>query len=485
MSVWFPAKFKTTVVTVLILAGCASGPQYTRPPLDIPEKWVVSGADSQGETLHWWTLYQDPTLNSLLDEALANNIDVQIALARVQEARARAGITNADRFPVVTGTLQRNRTKDSELGTFPRPEDAPRIQSSTRATFDASYEIDLWGRLRQASAAAYAELLATDFARQAVMLSLTTEVAKQYYGLLAASERLAVLEQVAASREESRSILDRRLSAGTVSEYEVKQADAETAAVHALIARERLEHSRAESALALLLGRSPRAVIEQTIQPGAAPAQTLVYVPAGLPSSLLDRRPDVREAEQRLIASQARVEEARAAFFPSVVLTGYLGSESRSFADLFTGPAAIFQLAAAVTQPIFNASRLTHARDAAEARRDIAVAQYRQTVSSAFRDVRNALAAQDSSRLALRAETRRADALETAYSRATLRYEGGIASRLEVLDADRQLLDARLAQIDARRTQREAVADLIKALGGGWVAPKNAAAPQSEDASRP
>jgi multidrug efflux system outer membrane protein len=254
-----------------------------------------------------------------------------------------------------------------------------------------------------------------------------------------------------------------------LSEYDVFQAQAEQAATRAQLAGLRQAQDRAESALALLLGRSPREVMEGRVERGSPPALTDLVVPAGLPSDLLLRRPDLKEAEQRLVAANARIGNARAQYFPSIGLTAYLGGESVAFSQLFSGPAGIFQFAAAITQPIWNAGRLRASVEAAEARRDQALAQYQKAVASAFKDVRDTLAAQNAARETLSAESDRAGALEKALKVAQQRFDAGIASRLDILDVERNLLNAELARIDSERARKAALADLFKALGGGWT----------------
>lgn len=460
------------LLAAALAAGCAVGPDYRRPDMDLPAAWTAAtgtkAADAVGE--RWWSLYADPRLDKLVDEALAHNADAQVALARVLEARALAGIADAERYPVLSANLSASRSQSSLKGSFPLPPEVPRIQNTTRATLDASYEVDLWGRYGRASEAARAELFAAESARKAVRLSLTTQVAQQYFALLAADAQEAVGRRSAASRDETLALFRKRLEAGAISEYDLRQAEAEAAAARARLAGLVQARERVEAALALLLGRSPREVMAGRVERGSpAPLQDLV-VPAGLPSDLLLRRPDLMEAEQKLMAANARIGAARAQYFPSLGLTAYLGSESVALRSLFSGPTGIFQFAAAIAQPIWNAGRIGFGVEAAEARRDQALAQYRQAVASAFKDVREALAAQTAARDTLAAESARAEALDQALRQASLRFEAGIASRLDVLDVERNLLQAELNRIDAERARKAALADLFKALGGGWSA---------------
>jgi len=459
------------LLAALLLPACSFlHPQHDRPQPELPAAWAsqdnAATASSAGE--RWWTLFGDPVLDTLVEEGLQRNHDIAAAAARILEAEATLGITDADRYPIVTGNAAGSRTGLSEATATPLFGGMPRIQNNTRVTLDASYEVDIWGKYRRASDAARARLLAAQAAGDTVRLTLTAEIAQQYFNLLAADAQLQVLQEVRQSRADSLQLLQLRAGAGLVSDYEIRQAEAELAAVETQLAGARKAQDNLESALAILLGRSPRDVMLGQLTRGhVAPMHTL-WVPDGLPSELLLRRPDIREAEQNLLAEEARIEVARAEYFPSISLTAYLGSESATLGKLFSGPAGIFQFALGLSQPIFNAHRLRFSVKAAEARRAQALATYQKAIASAFGDVRGALSAQNAARDTLQAEMKRVGALQETLHLANLRYEGGVSSRLEVLDADRQLLQARLAQIDAENAQRAAVVSLFKALGGGW-----------------
>lgn len=438
----------------------------------LPESWPqqqdntvaqkASSADVQ-----WWHLYGDATLDQLEDEALLHNSDIQVAASRVLEMRAQLGITGADQYPTVTAHVMESRTENTMLGSVPRPATIPRTVNLSHASLDASYELDLWGKIRRASEAARADLLSAESAKETVRLTLTTQVAQQYFALVALDAQEAALQRLLASRQERIELNKKQVAVGVMSEYDLHQAEADVAAVQSQLATLSQTRSKQETALTLVLGRSPREVMSSTLQRGT-PSLPTVTVPDGLPSDLLLRRPDLRDAEQKLVALNARIGVARAQYFPSISLTGFVGGESVGFSDLFTGPARIFQFAANVTQPIFNAGRLGYMTDVAEARRDQALTQYKQSVANAFGDVRNALSAQATARQVLTYESTRSDALASAYKQAELRYKAGIASRLELLDIERNYLQAQLNRLDAERSQRSAVADLFKALGGGW-----------------
>jgi len=464
-------RFIARLFSACLLAGCAVGPDYQHPKMDLPENWPAK----QGEAIQpvafagdrWWNLYADPVLDKLEDEALEHNVDIKVAAARVLETRAQLGITESDRYPSVNANVRESRTESSLNDTFPRPATMPRIQNFSHATLDASYELDLWGKLRRADEASRAELLAAESAKEAVHLFLAAQVAQQYFALLSCDAQETVIRRILDGRQERIALNKKRFEVGVISEYDLHQAEADEAAIQSQLATLIQARNKQETVLALLLGRSPREVMNGKLERGS-PGIAVASIPKGLPAELLLRRPDLKEAESRLVALNARIGAARSQFFPSIVLTSYLGSESTAFSSLFSGPAGIFQFAASVTQPIFNADRVEFTVKAAEAQREQALAQYQQAVASAFADVRNALSEQEAARKILVSESARSKALIQAYKQAELRYQGAISSRMELLDVEQNYLQAELNRLDAERAQRVAVADLFKALGGGW-----------------
>ena len=465
-------KAVTALLPACLLAACAVGPNYQRPEMDLPESWPAKQDDTAHKASEaseqWWHMYADATLDQLEDEALAHNSDIQVAAARVLEVRAQLGITEADQYPIVSANANESRTRVTTVGTVPLPATVQPTQNFSHVSLNASYELDLWGKYRRASEASRADLLSAESARDTVRLTLATQVAQQYFALVSLDAQEVVVRRLLASRQERLELNDKQLEVGVISEYDLHQAEADVAAVQSQLTLIAQARDKQETALVLLLGRSPRDVMSSELHRRGSPRLVPAYVPEGLPAELLLRRPDLKDAEQRLVALNARVGAARAQFFPSISLTSYLGSESVAFANLFTGPARIFQFAANVSQPIFNAGSVGYLVDVAEARREQALVQYKQAVASAFADVRNALSAQESARQVLAYEGTRSEALATAYKQVELRYETGIASRLELLDVERNYLQAQLNRLDAERAQYSAVADMFKALGGGW-----------------
>jgi len=456
----------------LLLAGCTGlKPDYTKPAVDLPTGWRDAPADGvQARDARWWKVYGDPVLDSLIDEALANNANVMLAIARVDEARAALSVTSADQRPQVDAAANRSRSRVSQRSAVPLPPGTNPEFNNTRVTVGVSYEIDLWGRLRNATLAARADLLATEAARETVLITLTSDVAQAYFALRAFDGELAATRRSIAARSEALGMQKRRFEVGDISEFDYRQLEADVAAERALLPVLELQRAQQENALAVLLGKSPRAIYEGALEAGSDPeGQTAaIVVPAGLPSDLLLRRPDLVQAEQTLIAANARVAVARAAYFPTLSLTGSLGRESVALSDLFTGPAGIWQAALAAGQPIYAGGRIDAQLQAAGARERQALAQYQLAIQNAFRDVRNALVAQAKAREQLEAESERVTALRITLRFARLRYQNGMTGQLEVLDAERNLLAAEQNRIDALRAQRAAIADLFKALGGVW-----------------
>lgn len=461
----------TRVCFALLLSGCAVGPVYQKPVVDVPDAW--RDLPQEGKTVpadRWWTYYRDPVLDRLVEEALAHNRDLALAAARVEEARAFLQIADSEFFPSIDAEFQRDRTRSSGRSSVPLPPGVPLERNNYRGQINVAYEVDLWGRLRSASNAARADLLASRAAQETVRVTLTAQVAQSYYALKALDAQIDATRRALDLRGRTLELQKVRSEAGLIGDLDLRQIEAEVAAARAQLPALERTRGTEEAALAVLLGRSPRAIIEESMplaaDHGEPPA---LVVPEGLPSDLLLRRPDVVQAEQQLIAANARIAAARAALFPRISLTGYLGGESASLSDLFSAPARIWQLAFALAQPIFQGDRLRAEVDVVRARERQAIAQYQKTLQQAFREVREALIRQDRSRAAFEAEAVRAKALGDTVRLARIRYDNGRSSQLEVIDAERALLQAELNRIDALRAQRAAVADLVKALGGGWA----------------
>ncbi len=458
---------RARLALLLLLAGCSLEPKYEKPALDLPEQWKQT-APRFAEDGRWWRIYEDESLDKVVDEALAGNGDLLIAAARVDEARAVLGEANSFFWPRVDAVAgaSRQRISTRTATSFPG---IPREYNNHRATLNVSYELDLFGRLRSNANAARAELEASEASREAVRLALAAQVAKSYFSLRSLAEQVLLTRKTVSLREEALALQRKRLQGGVISQFELRQLEAEAAVVRAQLPPLEREREREEVALSVLLGRSPREVFEGTVKVKQAADEMPgpPAIPSGLPSELLLHRPDIVEAERVLYAANARIGVARAEMFPSISLTAFLGSESQALSNLFAGgAAATWQVAGAITQPIFSGGRLRARTEQAEARERAAVEQYRQAIRAAFGEVRTALIAQSRARESYDAESARANALAETLRLARLRYQNGVASQLDVLDAERGLLAAQIARIEALRAHRAAVADLFRALGG-------------------
>ena len=461
-------------------AGCALQPAPTPtapPPLDLPS----GSADSASAPVlaRWWTAFGDPTLDKLVDEALANNLDVRAAIARVDQARAQVRIAERDLYPSVDVRAGASRSRATEAGAFPQP-GVPSVTSDFRVALQASYELDLWGKFRTSTRVAQAELAASQYARETVGTVVAADTARFYFNLLAADAQLAVLEETLQTRMKSVELQTDRMQAGLIGDYELGTAIAERAAVEADIALARRAIVEFESALAVLLGRSPREVFTPELKRNvtATWASAIPSIPAGLPSDLLARRPDIRQSEAQLAAASLRVDVARADYFPAISLTGALGHQAAALRNLVSAPALIWSIGASLAQPLLGLKAVEANVEAQRAARNERVVAYVKTVQSAFHDAHDALSANDTTRAALAAQTERRARLTQVLELSDMRYRAGYSPYLEVLDAQRQLLLAQTLQIIAARNVRLAVVDLAKALGGGWNADEAVVAAQ-------
>ena len=456
-----------------VLAACASlAPDTKKPVLDTPVAWPAGAQVSQEEASarDWWTLFGDAQLNRMVAEGLGNNRDVARAIARVDEAQALAAFARADQLPGVQARAGAGRARLSERSAAPIPPGAPSIGDSRSIGVEAFYELDLWGRYRDASASARAALSASQYGREVVRLAVATQVVQGYFELRALDAQVDLTRRTLGTRAQAVTLRERRLKGGTGSELDLRQDQAEAAAAEATLAELSDRASHAEAALAVLLGRSPRALFESGIDRGTS-IDALVSppaVPAGLPSQLLARRPDVQESHARLLGATADIGVARASYLPSLSLTAAYGGESAALADVLTSPARVWQLAASLVAPIFTAGRADAAVDVADARERQAIARYEQTALNAFREVRDALSRRSSAAARAQAQQTRIEALERARRLARLRYDSGYSGYLDVLDADRNLFQSELDRVAARRDTLIASVDLIRSLGGGW-----------------
>ena len=460
-----PLGRKWLATSCLLLAACAAPVTYERPPVELPAAWQETAPRFAADG-RWWRVYDDAALDKLIEEARAKNSDLLVAAARVDEARALLTEQQSFFFPRIDAQASAARSRISQRNATSFP-GIPSEFSQYGAGLNVSYELDVFGRLRAGAASARAELEASEASREAVRLALAAQVAKSYYALHSFDQQVLLTRQTLELRAEALGLQRKRFDGGVISEFELRQLEAEAAVVRAQLPPLESAREREEAALAVLLGRTPKEVMESRFL--LAPMEEKLaapVLPSGMPSELLLRRPDLVAAERSLAAANARVAVARSQMFPSISLTGSLGKESRALSDLFTGPATAWNLVAGITQPIFAGGRLQAQTDAARARERAALAQYEQAIRNAFGEVRSALITQARARESFEAETARELALQQTLRLARLRYQNGVASQLDVIDAERGLLAARINRIDALRNHRAAIADLFRALGG-------------------
>jgi len=448
----------------LLLAGCA----LTRSEPDTPELPLPDALPPVAQALPelpapWWRVFDDPALDALIREALERNPDIDITAARVAEARAIARAASADRLPSVGLEAGVERSRESVL-TLPVPQ-AQTTQTSYYVQGSVRYELDLWGRYAHASEAARARLLASELDQEAVRLSLSGEVARAWYALKAASEQLDNARESLANREESLRIERIREEGGESDEFTLRRVQAEVASTRTAEQQFELEVVRRANALAVLLGRSPREMVEGRVLPTGELPDSAPQLPAGLPSSVLELRPDIRAAVANLEAAAADVGVARADLFPRISLTGLFGWASLELDDLFSAPAETWSAAAALAQPLFEGGRRLAGVDRAEALKQQRRAEYAKTVQAAFGEVLDALQGQQSLGSIQASASERAAALSRATELAELRYREGDIAYLELLDVRRDLFQSEIDLVAARRDAFANTVDLALAVG--------------------
>lgn len=459
-----------------IVGGCALGPDYERPPVAEPDSFRMQQGESLEEVsladLGWWELFRDENLQALIRKALVENKDVRIAISRVREARAHLAATGADQFPRIDGkgSIQRNQVSQAVVRQFGlgRGGAIPQIPATNqfRATMDLSFELDFWGRLRRATEAAQAELLARESARRTVILTLVSDLATAYFELRALDAELESAKRILRTRQEGYDLVRLRKFVGQRSTRDLRREEQEAARARAVIPDLERQIGQKEHQLSILMGRNPARIVRGTSlrdQPLAP------EVPAGLPSALLERRPDIVEAEQKLVAANAKIGAAKAAFFPQISLTGNFGAQSLQFSELFAGSSRVWMFGPTLTVPLFDTGRNLANLEVTRAQQEQARLSYEKTIQQAFREVEDALIAHQKNR-EIRAERERlVDLSREAFELARLEYLNGTVSYLEVLKAQRELFNAETVLVQTQRNQLLAVVQLYKSLGGGWM----------------
>jgi len=455
------------VVGASLLAGCTVGKNYERPQLPNPATYRFVEGATEAQSLAdtpWWQVFDDPTLQALVREALVNNLDLQMAVARVEEARARAGIAKSFLYPQVDGAVSYGVRQASTARTQAGLDDDTTHQSGAYG-FQLSWEIDLFGRLRRQHEASLALVLASEQGRRGVLVTLVGDVATNYFLLRELDLQLEIARQTLRLNNETVTYFRNRLEGGVSNRLELDRIQANQALTAAAIPDIEQQIAVIENALSLLLGRTPSPIgRERLAETEALPPE----IPAGLPVSLIERRPDVVQAEQFLVAANADIGAARALFFPTISLTGFLGGVSGDLTKFLGGDGAVWSLNGGLLQPIFQAGRLRRNVEAAEARFTAAVATYRRAALNGYREVANSLVTIQKLAEIRAQRSIGVAALQDASELARSRYESGLASYIEILTADQDLFQQKLLLAQTRGAELRARAELYRSLGGGW-----------------
>lgn len=458
----------------LVLAGCAIGPDYQRPvsagslPAQYADARTPSSEPAATVEAEWWKLFHDPMLDRLVADALGRNADLLAAVARMEEADAAMRETGAALLPEVKLEAGATRTRASTTTATPMPPGTPTLRDNRKAALTTAFELDVWGRLRRADEASRAQAMAGRYARDTVRLSVAALVSSSYLGLRALDVQVAAAADSEASYADSLRIMQNRLAAGAVSPLERLQAENALAAARAQTAGLRRQRAQAEHQLALLTGQPDLALAPGDLEQLPVPP----VPPPGLPSSLLETRPDVRQAEETLIAANAQIGVVKAALFPTLSLTGSLGSESRALSSLFSTASGAWSAGLGLTMPLLDAGRHAAQVDQATARQRQAAADYQKAVQGAFKEVRDALVSVRENTEAEQAQAARLDAAQQALRVMRARYEAGYSAYAQLLESQRAVDEARQSHAGSRQARLAAAVDLFKALGGGWRAPR-------------
>jgi multidrug efflux system outer membrane protein len=458
-----------------LVAGCAVGPKYRKPAVESPSTFRGTGEAAAAPAaasaasladLKWVEVFKDEQLRELISTALVSNYDLNQAVSRIQTARANLGIVRADQFPEITAGAGMTTLRNSGSGQVALPAGIGRDRTFGSVVLNLlSFEVDIWGRVRRQKEAARADLLNAEETRKAVMTTVVSDVSAAYFNLLELDQELEIAKDTLKTRQESLNLVKTRQQGGVATMLDVRQAEQLVyTAAQTIPDIERLIE-QTENRINLLQGRDPgpvargRTLTEQEQPPDA---------PAGLPSSLLARRPDIRAAEATLMAATANIGVAKAAYFPQISLTGFLGGQSNQLTNLFSGPGGAWNFAPQVTAPIFNFGRVKSGVKFTEAQRQLALTQYQQTIKTAFREVSDSLVEYRKVKEIRAQQEQLVTTLQDRSRLAYLRYQGGVDTQLNALDADRDLFAAELSLAQTKRNELLALVQLYKALGGGW-----------------
>ena len=453
-----------------LLTACTVGPDYTRPQAPMPEEWRTATPKAPNAALHatdllWWQGFHDPVLDQLISEAVNNNKDLQIARARVDQYLGALQTTRSAFFPQIGAGANASRTRSSEAGAAPFPSGVANPSGLYAAQFNLAWEIDLFGHIRRATEAAQAQVQASEQDRRALMLSVVSGVATSYISLRASDQKLAIAQATLKNYADTLHIFELRFKGGVISQLQLAQVQSQYQLAQAAIPGIEQQIAVQENLLSTLLGRNPGEI------PRGKPLNKLAMppIPADLPSSLLERRPDILSAEEQLIAANAQIGVARSLYFPSLSLTSAFGTASNPLSNLFSGQAQAWNLAAGLTAPIATFGQIEGQVQSAEAVYEQAKIRYLQSAQQALREVNDALSGIDKTRRAFAAQQKRVMALQESAYFARLRFDNGLTSYLEVLNAEDDLFSAQLAAVDAQSAGFGEMINAYKAMGGGWV----------------
>ena len=454
------------VAAAVAIAGCTVGPDYVRPGVDTPTAWRIDYPKAaEVANTKWWEQFGDPVLNGLIESALRENRDIRIAAARVDQFLGALTSTQSQSLPQLGYGADVSRTRASRVSQPPLPPGADPYFALYQGTLGASWQIDLFGRVRRQSEAVQAQVYASEQAQRGVVLTVVTGVATSYITLRALDRQLEIAQATAANFGETARIFNLRYKFGIVSQTEVSQVESQYQQALAAIPAIGQQIAATENLISILLGRNPGAIprgksIDQLIAP---------LIPADLPSTLLERRPDVLQAEQNLVAANANIGAAKALYYPSLSLTGALGSASTAFGNFLTGPASLWQLAAGLAGPIFTAGAIEGQVRTAEGQKEAAVSFYQQVILGAFRETNDALVGSRNKLEESEVQAKRVVALREFARLSRLRFDSGLASYVEVLVAENELFAAELASVSVQADRYRQLVNVYQAMGGGWV----------------
>jgi multidrug efflux system outer membrane protein len=461
-------RLRPLLALVAVLAGCAVGPDYRRPQVDAPDAFRFHENEARDlANTAWWEQFGDPVLNDIITIAITENKDVKIAAARVEQFLGQLASTRSLLFPQLNASFNAQRQRVPQTGSLPiaLPPGTQQVLEQYDAALSLNWEIDVFGKRRRQTEAARANVLASEEGRRATILTLVASAAQSYISLRDLDRQLAIAKATSESRANSLQVFKDRFEGGTVSELELAQSQAEYEASLVSIPQIETQIAQQEDALSILLGRNPG-----PIRRGRELAELgLPAVPAGLPSDLLVRRPDLRQAEQNLVAANALIGAARAQYFPTITLTGGFGSLSGQFSNLFTGPAKVWSYSANASVPIFTGGGISGQVQQAEAQQQQALFEYQRTIQVAFQEVSDSLVTHRNAREQLVIQGRQVTTLRKYLDLATLRYDNGYTSYIDVLDAQRNLFNAEVAYTQTQGLVYTSLVNLYKAMGGGWV----------------